>query len=518
VPVAPANLQIVTTATPTLRIRNATDPEQDPLTYEFEVQDDAGTVIAAATAISGSADETAWSIPSPLAENALYSWRARAFDGQAAGAWTASWRFRVNAVHDPPTAPAALAPAEGAVLETSQVTLVIRNAVSPDGLPLTYAFELFRAEPDGGITLVDRAQGVPEAAGATAWTAATALADGAYQWRSRADDGTAEGPWMSSARFTVRTDTPPAAPAGLSATPGDGEVMLRWAPNTEPDLAGYRIYRAATSGGPYTLAGESIASEFTDRGRANGVTVFYVVTAIDARFESRPSPEAAATPQRRAVVAEILLRPGVVGGECLIQGVAAGSGCPAWLYAAIELPGAAGGIEPASVRLAGAIRPESAYHLATDRDGDGLPETEVRFSFTDVAPRLRLGDNTLLLTGRTTLAEFSGSAPLTVRALEVDLMVTPRTLNRRSRGQWVQAQLVFRQCVPAALVSVPSLRLNGVLPAAAVVSVQGERLTLKFDREALERLLPAGAEVPVWVTGAIHGLPFEARDVLRVIP
>jgi hypothetical protein len=48
--------------------------------------------------------------------------------------------------------------------------------------------------------------------------------------------------------------------------------------------------------------------------------------------------------------------------------------------------------------------------------------------------------------------------------------------------------------------------------------VQGERLTLKFDREALERLLPAGAEVPVWVTGAIHGLPFEARDVLRVIP
>jgi hypothetical protein len=147
-----------------------------------------------------------------------------------------------------------------------------------------------------------------------------------------------------------------------------------------------------------------------------------------------------------------------------------------------------------------------------------VPERELRFSFTDVAPRLHLGDNALLLTGRTTLAEFSGSARLTVLALEVDLMVTPRTLNRRSRGQWVQAQLVFRQGVPAARVSVPSLRLNGVLPAAAVVSAQGERLTVKFDREALERLLPAAVEVPVWVTGTVGGVPFEARDLLRVIP
>ena len=41
---------------------------------------------------------------------------------------------------------------------------------------------------------------------------------------------------------------PPAAPAAPTVTPGGaGIVVLRWPSGGEPDLAGYRVYRSATT-------------------------------------------------------------------------------------------------------------------------------------------------------------------------------------------------------------------------------------------------------------------------------
>ncbi len=92
---------------------------------------------------------------------------------------------------------------------------------------------------------------------------------------------------------------PPAAPAGLSATPGDGVVNLNWADNTEPDLAGYNIYRSTTSGGPYTQINGALTatSDYADGAVTNGTTYYYVVTALNAAAnESADSNEASATP------------------------------------------------------------------------------------------------------------------------------------------------------------------------------------------------------------------------------
>ncbi len=93
--------------------------------------------------------------------------------------------------------------------------------------------------------------------------------------------------------------TPPAAPTGLTATAGDGSVGLDWADNGETDLAGYVVYRATTAGGPYTAAHGGIltTSAYTDGGRTNGATYWYVVTAQDGSGNvSGNSAEASATP------------------------------------------------------------------------------------------------------------------------------------------------------------------------------------------------------------------------------
>jgi Tol biopolymer transport system component/fibronectin type 3 domain-containing protein len=512
----PADLQTVTTASPALRVRNAVDPESDRLTYAFEIRDEGGSVVAAAGGVGEGTTDTSWTVPIPLPENGRFHWRARADDAVSAGPWAEFARFRVNVVHDPPTAPSLLAPAEGAIVEDPQTPLSVTNASSPEGLPLTYTFELYRADSNGELGLVTAVAALPEGEGSTSWVPAAGLADGAYVWRARADDGREAGPWMPSARFTVRLDRPPAPPAGLVAVAGDGEVALTWTPSGEPDVTGYRVHGADTSGGPYAPIAEVASPAFVDRGRANGVTVFYAVTATDGRLESAYSAEVAATPQPRTIVADVTLQPGSLPGECLL---ADASGCPHWLYAAIAPRSAAAtAIAPESVRLAGSVRPDAGHDRLVDADGDGVAERELRFRFAEVRPHLRPGANLLHVTGRAGTTDFAGAAMVMVHELSADLRMTPRALNRRSQGEYVQAQIRFAAGVPAASVAMASVRLNGVVPVVAVVTAQRERLVLKFDRAAVAAVLPPGDAVPVRVTGEIAGVPFVARDSLRVLP
>ncbi|NUP88896.1 MAG: family 10 glycosylhydrolase [Candidatus Sumerlaeia bacterium] len=102
---------------------------------------------------------------------------------------------------------------------------------------------------------------------------------------------------------TAADTTPPAAPAGLSATAGDGVVDLDWSDNTEPDLAGYDVYRSTTSGSGHTKINGALvtASSFSDTTVANGTSYFYFVRAVDTSSnESGNSAEVSATPQAPA--------------------------------------------------------------------------------------------------------------------------------------------------------------------------------------------------------------------------
>jgi subtilase family serine protease len=86
----------------------------------------------------------------------------------------------------------------------------------------------------------------------------------------------------------------PAAPTGLVATAGNGQVSLTWTASS--GATSYNVKRATTSGGPYSTVGTSTTASFTNTGLANGTTYYYVVTAVNSAGESGNSNQALATP------------------------------------------------------------------------------------------------------------------------------------------------------------------------------------------------------------------------------
>lgn len=96
----------------------------------------------------------------------------------------------------------------------------------------------------------------------------------------------------------------PAAPAGLTATANAVSVRLNWSANSEPDLAGYSVFRSTRAGGPYeTIAREVTSTTFTDNSASQDNDYHYVVRAVDRSLNrSDRSAEAGARPTRKATL------------------------------------------------------------------------------------------------------------------------------------------------------------------------------------------------------------------------
>jgi fibronectin type 3 domain-containing protein len=91
-----------------------------------------------------------------------------------------------------------------------------------------------------------------------------------------------------------------AAPASLTATPGNAQVSLSWPASV--GATSYHVKRATVSGGPYTTVACATTTSYTDTGLTGGTTYYYVVSAAysagpNAGGESADSSEASATPQ-----------------------------------------------------------------------------------------------------------------------------------------------------------------------------------------------------------------------------
>ena len=87
---------------------------------------------------------------------------------------------------------------------------------------------------------------------------------------------------------------PPAAPTGLTATPGNAQVGLTWTASS--GATSYHVKRSTTSGSGYAQIAAPTTASFTDSAVANGTPYFYVVSALNAAGESANSAQASATP------------------------------------------------------------------------------------------------------------------------------------------------------------------------------------------------------------------------------
>jgi fibronectin type 3 domain-containing protein len=105
-----------------------------------------------------------------------------------------------------------------------------------------------------------------------------------------------------AAKFVVTAAiTAPTAPTGLTATAGSAQTFLSWVASSS--ATSYNVKRATELGGHYTTVATGVtATNFTDTGLTDGVTYFYVISAVNLGGESTNSSPAYATPSDAAAV------------------------------------------------------------------------------------------------------------------------------------------------------------------------------------------------------------------------
>ncbi len=127
----------------------------------------------------------------------------------------------------------------------------------------------------------------------TSYTDTGLVNDRSYAYRIVAVDTHGNRSAPSAAVSATPTDlAPPAAPTGLVAVRGDGQVALSWTANPEPDLATYRVLRDGTE--VATVTGTS----YTDTGLVNDRAYAYRIVAVDTHGNrsAASDPAVSATP------------------------------------------------------------------------------------------------------------------------------------------------------------------------------------------------------------------------------
>ena len=121
---------------------------------------------------------------------------------------------------------------------------------------------------------------------ATSYTNTGAKAGTTYYYRVKACNDAGLSPYSNIVSGQVKTATPkPAAPVvriGHSAT--SGKPMLTW--NAVSGATSYKVYRATSQNGTYSLLGTVTVTSYTNTGAKAGTTYWYKVKAVNSAGES----------------------------------------------------------------------------------------------------------------------------------------------------------------------------------------------------------------------------------------
>lgn len=106
------------------------------------------------------------------------------------------------------------------------------------------------------------------------------------------------GGWMAIGMGAALSAAPP-VPVGLIGVSGDGQIALSWESSAGAETYTVGRRSGATSGAYTEIASGVTGTTYTDPGRTNGTTSYYVVAAVDASGTSANSQQARAVPVRR---------------------------------------------------------------------------------------------------------------------------------------------------------------------------------------------------------------------------
>ena len=189
----------------------------------------------------------------------------------------------------------ALAPAvargQGSAADTVTLTWTAPGDDGPVGTASAYELRVSTApinDANWSAAAVVSNPPTPQPAGTRQSTVVRGLTNGTtYYFAIKTVDDAGNWSGLSNLlRWDWVFDTaPPAAPSGLSGVPlSGGGVRASWSPNSEPDLAGYSVYRSLGPTGPYAALNGSLVTATTfDDGTipAGTAAVWYQVTAHD---------------------------------------------------------------------------------------------------------------------------------------------------------------------------------------------------------------------------------------------
>ncbi|MBI5191340.1 MAG: hypothetical protein HZA22_11810 [Nitrospirae bacterium] len=148
------------------------------------------------------------------------------------------------------------------------------------------SYKVYRGEAKGKATsllstvTVNRYIDTKPAAGKTYYYKVTAVKDG----NELASSKEAEVAIKAKAAV-VALKSPTLVEPRLKELPGGkAEVGIRWEVERATSLAGYNVYRSVTKGKGYAMIGSAPGASFEDRDVERGKTYYYVVTAVDDKF------------------------------------------------------------------------------------------------------------------------------------------------------------------------------------------------------------------------------------------
>ncbi len=279
----------VPSRTPTLTVTNASDPDGDTLTYQFQIASDANftAIVAQRSGIAqGPGGTTSWTSEVTLNENATYYWRCRATDEEAySGNW-ASASFVVNTANDAPSAPSVSSPVQGAEVASLAPPITVLPATDPDSVNLTYIFEI-----DTVNTFNSSNKQTSAAISSTSWTPSTLRDNTVYYYRVKAcDDGNACGPYMDTVTFFVNTaNDPPSVPTIQNPAPGGVVLTLKPTlsvnPAIDPDRDDvtyeFELYGDSSYQPPKIGGATGQGTSWTTPPLSDGATYYFRVRAVD---------------------------------------------------------------------------------------------------------------------------------------------------------------------------------------------------------------------------------------------